>query len=219
MLDWNVGYDPIVGAVGGPTFVDDLAGLTRGVRRTLRLHVFLLAAGHAAGLRIAAHDCMRLTALRAAPEAVAALEVLGVECMVSPRGLCFRGLPAHLVDCIGRSVAGPDWADGRGIWRGQCTCGVKTTLIPQQRLDVWRRTMRWSPFGPGAVARGGRYLGAWLEAVAAGALRGRLCWGREARARVAEGTWRKAITAIEDISTKLSASHASPAVRGRQWSD
>ena len=127
------------------------------MRRTLRLHFFLLAAGHAAGLRIAA-------------QAVAALEILGVECIVGPRGLCFRGLPAHLVDRIGRSVAGPDWAEGRGIWRGRCTCGVKTTLIPQQRLDVWRRAMRWSPFGPGAVARGGRYLGAWLEAVAAGAV-------------------------------------------------
>eukprot|EP00974_Lingulodinium_polyedra_P094621 9171408-Lingulodinium_polyedra.AAC.1 len=55
---WNSGYDPIVHAAQGPTYVDDLAGLTIGVTLTLRLHFFLLVAGHAAGLRIATHSCV-----------------------------------------------------------------------------------------------------------------------------------------------------------------
>eukprot|EP00974_Lingulodinium_polyedra_P100730 9757484-Lingulodinium_polyedra.AAC.1 len=57
-LIWNIGYDPIVHAVRGPTYVDDLAGLTVGVLQTLRLHFFLLVAGHAAGLRITTHSCI-----------------------------------------------------------------------------------------------------------------------------------------------------------------
>ena len=62
MLEWNMGYDPIVDAVGGPVFVDDLAGLTRGPRRTLRMQYFLLAAGQAAGLRVATHTCAEISA-------------------------------------------------------------------------------------------------------------------------------------------------------------
>eukprot|EP00974_Lingulodinium_polyedra_P056025 5387588-Lingulodinium_polyedra.AAC.1 len=54
---WNIGYDPIVHAAQGPTYVDYFAGLTIGVMQTLRLHFFLLVAGHAAGLRITTHSC------------------------------------------------------------------------------------------------------------------------------------------------------------------
>eukprot|EP00974_Lingulodinium_polyedra_P099969 9683520-Lingulodinium_polyedra.AAC.1 len=54
-LMWNMGYDPIVEAVGGPTYVDDLAGLQKGPCRALRMQYFLLAAGHAAGLSVSTH--------------------------------------------------------------------------------------------------------------------------------------------------------------------
>eukprot|EP00974_Lingulodinium_polyedra_P016082 1560135-Lingulodinium_polyedra.AAC.1 len=50
-------YDPIVEATQGPTFVDDLAGLTVGVEMTLRLHLFLIVVSHAAGLSATAHSC------------------------------------------------------------------------------------------------------------------------------------------------------------------
>eukprot|EP00974_Lingulodinium_polyedra_P052242 5026267-Lingulodinium_polyedra.AAC.1 len=56
-LLWSIGYDPIAHATNGPTYVDDLSGLTVGVRDTLRLHYFLLAAGHAAGLAISTQKC------------------------------------------------------------------------------------------------------------------------------------------------------------------
>eukprot|EP00974_Lingulodinium_polyedra_P110105 10650629-Lingulodinium_polyedra.AAC.1 len=57
MLLWAIGYDPIVEAAQGATYVDDLAGLAVGVEQTLRLHYLLLVASHAAGLKIAAHTC------------------------------------------------------------------------------------------------------------------------------------------------------------------
>ena len=79
MLAWNIGYDPIVDATGSPTFVDDLVGLTTGVKHSFRLHFFMLAAGAAAGLRIAVHNCVLLVADTAEPAALRALAVLGVE--------------------------------------------------------------------------------------------------------------------------------------------
>eukprot|EP00974_Lingulodinium_polyedra_P112487 10882753-Lingulodinium_polyedra.AAC.1 len=59
-----MGYDPIVEAVGGPTYVDDLAGLQRGPKRALRMQYFLLAAGHAAGLAVATHSCVKVAVAR-----------------------------------------------------------------------------------------------------------------------------------------------------------
>eukprot|EP00974_Lingulodinium_polyedra_P043347 4162954-Lingulodinium_polyedra.AAC.1 len=56
-LVWNMGYDPIVEAIGGPTFVDDLAGLHRGPRRAFRMQYVLFPAGRVAGLAVATHSC------------------------------------------------------------------------------------------------------------------------------------------------------------------
>eukprot|EP00972_Heterocapsa_arctica_P063049 9302402-Heterocapsa_arctica.AAC.1 len=55
---WCLGYDPIIFALEQatgtepPTYVDDLAGLVWGPAHALRAEIFLLAAGHLAGLRI-----------------------------------------------------------------------------------------------------------------------------------------------------------------------
>eukprot|EP00974_Lingulodinium_polyedra_P098291 9526836-Lingulodinium_polyedra.AAC.1 len=57
VLLWAIGYDPVVEAAQGATYVDDLAGLAVGAEQTLRLHYLLLVASHVAGLKIAAHTC------------------------------------------------------------------------------------------------------------------------------------------------------------------
>eukprot|EP00974_Lingulodinium_polyedra_P078677 7620057-Lingulodinium_polyedra.AAC.1 len=57
MLLWAIGYDPVVEAAQGATYVDNLAGFAVGAEQTLRLHYFLLVANHAAGLKIVAHTC------------------------------------------------------------------------------------------------------------------------------------------------------------------
>eukprot|EP00974_Lingulodinium_polyedra_P016572 1606551-Lingulodinium_polyedra.AAC.1 len=79
-LLWAIGYDPIVYAVRGPTYVDDLAGLTVGIEQTLRLHYFLLVAGHAAGLRIAPHSCVALAARAVHPAVEQALRWFPAQC-------------------------------------------------------------------------------------------------------------------------------------------
>eukprot|EP00974_Lingulodinium_polyedra_P116448 11159186-Lingulodinium_polyedra.AAC.1 len=61
-LLWNIGYDPIVHATQGPTYVDNLSGLIVGVRNALRFHLFLLVAGRAAGTAISTHKCTTIHA-------------------------------------------------------------------------------------------------------------------------------------------------------------
>eukprot|EP00974_Lingulodinium_polyedra_P075669 7331440-Lingulodinium_polyedra.AAC.1 len=59
---WDMGYDPIVHATSGPTYVDDLAGNTIGVEQTLRLRFFLLVAWRTAGLSLTTRRCCRFVA-------------------------------------------------------------------------------------------------------------------------------------------------------------
>ena len=114
MLEWNIGFDPIVHAVGGPVFVDDLAGLTKGPRRTLRLHYFLLATGHAAGLRVATHICEELSASQVDERALLALGGLATRIAWVDGRWCCVGLPAFVVEAICRAMVG-----GRlGHWGG-----------------------------------------------------------------------------------------------------
>ena len=117
MLLWSIGYGPIVDAIGGPTYVDDLAALTIGPTRTLRAQYFLLAAGMAAGLRIAAHACVFLEAVWIHPAARRTLRTLPLQWIETPQGTRIKGLPPHLIDRIARSVLGPGWARG-ARWPG-----------------------------------------------------------------------------------------------------
>eukprot|EP00974_Lingulodinium_polyedra_P048432 4651162-Lingulodinium_polyedra.AAC.1 len=71
-------------------------------------------------------------------------------------------MPSRVLDCIGRHVAGGEWAQDARVVCAPCRCSLKTQVIPQHSLDVWRAAMVHSPFGPGIVASEGRYLGAWL---------------------------------------------------------
>ena len=60
---WCLGYDPIIFAVieatgvKPPTYVDDLFVLVCRPEQALAVEIFVMAAGHAAGLRIDAHSC------------------------------------------------------------------------------------------------------------------------------------------------------------------
>ena len=127
---------PIVDAIGGPTYVDDLAALTIGPTRTLRAQYFLLAAGLAAGLRIAAHTCVYLEAECLHPAARRTLRTLPLQWIEIPHGIRIKGLPPHLIDHIVRAAIGHDWARGARIVTEQCHCSVKS-VVPQQRHLQW----------------------------------------------------------------------------------
>ena len=122
MLLCNIGYDPMVEAVGCPTFVDDLAALTRGPTATLRAQLFLLAAGQAAGLRVAAHTCEHITARSIVPGVARALRALPAQWSVQGDWTSIRGLPVHIVDRVARHAVGPRWADDLQVVTSPCTC-------------------------------------------------------------------------------------------------
>ena len=131
MLEWTIGYDPIVEAVGGPLFVDDLAGLTCGPRRTLRTHYFLLAAGHAARPKVATHTCGEVSATYVDERAASALAKLPVlSCWRDGRWCCV-GLSAHAVGVTCRAAAGGAGAAGLIVRRLPDRCSVKTAIIPR----------------------------------------------------------------------------------------
>ena len=77
--------------------------------------------------------------------------------------------------------------------------------------------MRRSPFGPGAVVPGGRYLGAWIEAPAWGMSHAGSGWERCAYLRLATRTWTKALDTMVERSRTLTARPASPGIRASQW--
>eukprot|EP00974_Lingulodinium_polyedra_P036447 3495542-Lingulodinium_polyedra.AAC.1 len=58
------------------------------------------------------------------------------------------------------AVAGVGWAEGLFVVQRPCSCKLKTQVIPQQLVVEWQGAMASSPFGPGVVNTGGRYLGA-----------------------------------------------------------
>ena len=63
VLFWNAAYDPIIYATEAaagtacPTYVDDTACLLCSPRSAFLCCALLLAASHAAGLRLDMHDC------------------------------------------------------------------------------------------------------------------------------------------------------------------
>eukprot|EP00974_Lingulodinium_polyedra_P089111 8639562-Lingulodinium_polyedra.AAC.1 len=107
---WNLGYDPIVHAAQKPTYVDDLSGLAVGVEQTLRLHYFLLAAGHAANLSVKTHRCVLLVAAAAHPAVDRALDTFPMVNTRTPTSWTRAGLPPQTLDAIGQTLVGGQWA-------------------------------------------------------------------------------------------------------------
>ena len=82
---WCLGYDPIISAVfeatgvKPPTYVDDLSALVWGPEQALAVEIFIMAAGHAAGLQIDAHTCSSFHADSGIDEAKRILRALPVK--------------------------------------------------------------------------------------------------------------------------------------------
>ena len=148
---WFFGYDPIIFAVHEatgvkpPTYVDDLSALVWGPEQALAVEIFVMAAGHAAGLRIDAHSCSSFHArsgidtarsvLRAMPVAVHAVGYRG--------GFRVTGIPGALTQRLLKPKFDEQWAASSWIEYFPCRCIVKIQVIPSSRgRGVGRRAPR-----------------------------------------------------------------------------
>eukprot|EP00974_Lingulodinium_polyedra_P066794 6465238-Lingulodinium_polyedra.AAC.1 len=68
-----------------------------------------MVASHAAGLRIASHSCVTVYARAVHPSVRRVLRRFPVVCSETHTYWSCTGLPAHVLDRIGRHVAGGEW--------------------------------------------------------------------------------------------------------------
>ena len=222
VLQWNMGYDPIVEGVAvacgvdDSTFVDDLGAHTRGPRHTVATELFLLCAAHAAGLLLDGHQCEWLTCTGLHPAAEAVLAALPVQ-VVRAGTLCtLRGLRPHFLAAVLARHAGPRWATTHAIHVTACRCGTKTAVVPQADLSAWQRALAHSPFGASSVVPHWPYLGVTVAACAplASAPAG---WAEPGLAMVQHGTWQRACARIADRVQAAVRVPGSAGQRARQW--
>lgn len=192
-----------------PTFVDDLCGHTVGPTQTFRLLLFILAAGHAAGLITDVHTCTWLEGNSGFVAVRAILEPFPVKIKRTDASLdnfVATGLPGELLQRICAFSLGHECEQSITIGRSPCKCNVKTIFVPYSGLKQWQHALTLSPCGPGAVRTSGPYLG-----IEAGTCSTRLCapgrmW-KPAQARaVRKTTWDKAAQKDVEKTAALSGS-------------
>ena len=203
---WCFGYDPIISAafeatgVKPPTYVDDFSALVWGPEQALAVEIFIMAAGHAAGLRIDAHTRSSFHARSGIDAAIRILKALPVKIHAVGYQGDFRvtGIPGVLT----RRILDPgfieQWARLGWIEHFPCRCIVKTQVIPSSRVEEWAAALSESPFGPGSVSDHGPYLGACLHCRAHGSLAGTDIgdWHRHAADGARYATWTRATGTI-----------------------
>ena len=147
LLLWALAYDPIVegleAATGTrcPTWVDDLSALAYGPSQSVRVVLFLLAAGHCAGLLVTGHRCEWISVRRLHPRVEAVLASFPVDVCREGGEVRIYGLPPAAVQRILDSVLGTGWGEDIRHCRGPCTCGLKTAMVPAHSLDAWQAAM------------------------------------------------------------------------------
>ena len=224
---WCLGYDPIIFAVHEatgakpPTYVDDLSALVWGPEQALAVQIFVMAAGHAAGLRIDAHSCSSFHArsgidtarivLGAMPVAVHAVGYRG--------GFRVTGIPAALTQRLLKPKFDEQWAASNWIEYFPCRCIVKTQVIPSSRVEEWADELRESPFGAGSAVDHGPYLGACLHCRAHGSLEGAGDgdWQRSAADGARYATWTRATGTIVRRADESDLAVGSHAQKASEW--
>ena len=222
-----LGYDPIIFAVHEatgvrpPTYVDDLSALVWGPEQALAVEVFVMAVGHAAGLRIDAHSCSSFHAdsgidtakavLRAMPVAVHAVGYSG--------GFRVTSIPGALTRKLLEPRFDDRWAASCWIEYFPCRCIVKTQVIPSSRVEEWADALRESPFGADSAVDHGPYLGACLHCRAHGSLGDTIGgdWQRGAADGARHATWTRATGTIVRRADESDLAVGSHAQKASEW--
>ena len=175
MFLWNLCYDPIIEGLANavlaetPTYVDDLCGLVTGPAHGLRLIIFLIVAGHAAGLATEVHHCSQLSARTGRREAGRLLASFPVRLINNhpdddPRDDSFtaHGLPGDFLCALLTIALGPAWSSSACVTHSECNCSIKTVIVPAASVSSWSHAHHLSPYGSTAVKPRGPYLGVSL---------------------------------------------------------
>ena len=151
------------------------SGLVWGPEQALVVDIFVMAAGHAAGLRIDAHSCSSLHAQSGIDATRRILRVLpvSVHAVGYHGGFRVTDVPGTLTRRLLEPGFTEQWARLSWIEHFPCRCIVKIQVIPNSRVEEWADALCESPFGVGSVSDHGPYLGACLHCRAHGSLGGR----------------------------------------------
>ena len=220
---WALAYDPIIegtattNGIQVPTYVDDSGLQTVGPEQTVRAEVFLLAAGHAAGLLAEGspgtwleHDCLH-------DGARAALASLPVTIRQEGSHWTFRGVSPLLVRTVLEHHCSLAWCEGLRAVNVCCHRAIKTALVPRTRLAAWHHAMRFSPFGADHVTPHWPYLGVVVAAPSYGVPVPADEWSPAGLAAVRQGTWQRAITRADARIRTLASAGGSPGLRAWLW--
>ena len=219
---WVLAYDPIVAglhvATGAqdPTFVDDLAALVWGARQAVRAMLFLLAAGHAAGLLAEGHMCAWVECTGLSPAARSALAHLPVVITEAGAVSALRGVDADTL-CTLLSHAVPHWCAEHWIRRTTCTCGIKTAVVPASQRDQWRLAMTHSPFRADSVVDTWQYLGVGVAGLTMTDVGRAPVYTQDALRAVQQATWGRALRKADLRARGMLAAQASPGRRAALW--
>ena len=217
---------PAVG-VGTPTYVDDLAAKVDGAGQAFCAGVFLLLAGHAAGLLVKTHDCRWLTVDRPAPGDRAVLATLPVRVERVGTGLRVYGLSPEVASAILAAHRGPppDAVERGGPspgpspppWSAWSRTGSAraTSRRRSYRGRTWKHGgggLRESPFGVSCIRSAWPYLGACVASGEAEPAREN---DHDWQAR--DGAWERPLAKASSRASVLAATDCSPALRAAAW--
>ena len=224
---WRFGYDPIIFAVHEatgvkpPTYVDDLSALVWGPEQTLAVEIIVMAAGHAAGVRIDAHSCSTFHAcsgIDTAREVLGAMPV-AVHAVGYHGGFRVTGILGALTHRLLEPKFDGHWAESSWFEHFPCRCNVKTQVIPSSLVEEWADALRESPFGAGSAVDHGPYLGACLHCRAHGSLEGTGDgdWHGSAADGARYATWTRATGTIVRRADESDLAIGSHAQKAGEW--
>jgi len=194
-----------------PTYVDDTAAEIVGPAMASLGQYLLIAAGHAAGLLVLAHSCVRVRLGEDTAAARAFLINFPARFFTRNDQVWVSACPVPLL----LEAARRSGASNPTVVHDGCRCGLKTAVVPAHSLDGWKTAMAASPMGAQCVHLSYRYLG--VQVAGRSAVHTSLAWSPGSVKEVRVRTWQRPTSRAEDRVATIVRAPASPAVRSSEW--